>query len=187
MFRSTRTIVLASATVLALATAGTVGWNGLASAAPVAPEPAAASAQPTTFAGVLTMAGLPAPVQVLSYSWGVSNSGSTAVSGGAGAGKATVQDLQLTKHVDESSVALMRAVATGTHTANATFALCDPKDCAGTTTMTYRLENILVSSVAQGAAGAGTPTENVALNFSRFTITRGTNTFSFNTATNVEG
>lgn len=186
MFRSTRTIVLAGATVLALATAGTVSWNGLASAAPAAPDPAAAPGQPTAFAGVLTMTGLPEPVQVLAYSWGVTNSGSTQVGGGAGAGRATVQDLHFTKQVDGSSVALIRAVVLGTHAQTATLALCDPKDCANTTTMTYRLEDLLVSSVSPSGAGAAPQTESVALNFGAFTITRGANSFSFNIAENSQ-
>ena len=35
-------------------------------------------------------------IDVLAWSWGVSNSGSAHVGGGAGAGKANIQDLSLT-------------------------------------------------------------------------------------------
>ena len=44
---------------------------------------------------------------VLAWSWGMSNSGSAHVGGGAGAGKVNVQDLSITKYIDKSSTNLM--------------------------------------------------------------------------------
>jgi type VI secretion system secreted protein Hcp len=41
-------------------------------------------------------------VDVLAWSWGMSNSGTTHVGGGGGAGKASFQDISLTKYVDKS-------------------------------------------------------------------------------------
>ncbi|MGZ4959716.1 MAG: type VI secretion system tube protein Hcp, partial [Methylomonas sp.] len=43
----------------------------------------------------------PNEIDVLAWSWGVSNSGSAHVGGGAGAGKAHVQDLSFTKYIDK--------------------------------------------------------------------------------------
>src|SRR5262245_29190635 len=43
------------------------------------------------------------PFPVLAFSWGLSNTGTTHVGGGGGAGKANVQDLSLTKFIDEHS------------------------------------------------------------------------------------
>ncbi len=48
-------------------------------------------------------------IDVLSWSWGMSNSGSAHVGGGAGSGKVNVQDIQVTKYVDSSSPKLMLA------------------------------------------------------------------------------
>ncbi|MEP6506288.1 MAG: type VI secretion system tube protein Hcp, partial [Betaproteobacteria bacterium] len=48
-------------------------------------------------------------IDVLAWSWGISNSGSAHVGGGAGAGKANVQDLSFTKYIDKSSPDLMLA------------------------------------------------------------------------------
>jgi type VI secretion system secreted protein Hcp len=56
-------------------------------------------------------------IEVLSYSWGVTNPGN--VHGGA-SGKATFQDLSITHHIDKASPALMRACATGEHLKEAT-------------------------------------------------------------------
>ncbi|WP_374595324.1 type VI secretion system tube protein Hcp, partial [Aquabacterium sp.] len=48
-------------------------------------------------------------IDVLAWSWGVSNSGSAHTGGGAGAGKANVQDLSFTKYVDKASPPLLLA------------------------------------------------------------------------------
>ena len=42
-------------------------------------------------------------IDVLSWSWGLSNSGSAHTGGGAGAGKVNGQDLSFTKYVDSAS------------------------------------------------------------------------------------
>ncbi len=54
-------------------------------------------------------------IDVLAWSWGMSNAGSAAFhrGGGGGAGKVSFQDLNLTKFVDKSSTGLMHACATG--------------------------------------------------------------------------
>ena len=42
-------------------------------------------------------------IDVLAWSWGISNSGSAQVGGGAGSGKCSVQDLSFTKYIDKAS------------------------------------------------------------------------------------
>ena len=60
-------------------------------------------------------------IDVLSWSWGVSQSGTTGhAGGGAGAGKASFHDFNFTHHVDKASPLLMRACATGQHVSDAT-------------------------------------------------------------------
>src|SRR6476661_7585126 len=54
-------------------------------------------------------------IDVLAWSWGMSNSGTAHTGGGAGAGKANVQDLSVTKYIDACSPALMLACCKGTH------------------------------------------------------------------------
>src|SRR5688500_271126 len=54
-------------------------------------------------------------IDVLAWSWGVSNSGSAHVGGGMGAGKANVQDISLTKYIDKASPDLMLACCNGKH------------------------------------------------------------------------
>src|SRR5471032_1144068 len=54
-------------------------------------------------------------IDVLALSWGASNSGSAHVGGGAGAGKANVQDLSFTKYVDKSTPDLLLSTCNGKH------------------------------------------------------------------------
>lgn len=59
-------------------------------------------------------------IEVLSYSWGVSNPASHGGDGGVTSLKATFQDLSITHRIDKASAALMRACATGEHLKDAT-------------------------------------------------------------------
>jgi type VI secretion system secreted protein Hcp len=62
----------------------------------------------------------PDEIEVLSWSWGVSQTGSVSPGGGAGAGKASFHDLAFTHRVDKASPLLMKACATGQHIPEAT-------------------------------------------------------------------
>lgn len=50
---------------------------------------------------------------VLAWSWGASNGGTTHLGGGGGAGRAAFQDLSLTRAVDSQSPSFLKGVATG--------------------------------------------------------------------------
>src|SRR6476661_10912114 len=59
-------------------------------------------------------------VEVLSWSWGVSQSGTMAHGGGGGEGKASFNDFNFTHHIDKASPVLLKACATGEHIKDAT-------------------------------------------------------------------
>jgi len=59
-------------------------------------------------------------VEVLSWSWGVTQSGTMAHGGGGGEGKANFNDFNFTHHIDKASPVLMKACATGEHIKEAT-------------------------------------------------------------------
>ena len=46
-------------------------------------------------------------IEVLSFSWGVANSGAAAPGGGGGAGKATFQDLSIVHRIDKATPKLL--------------------------------------------------------------------------------
>ena len=54
-------------------------------------------------------------IDVLAWSWGLSNSGSAQQGGGLGAGKVNVQDISFTKYIDKSSPDLYLACCNGKH------------------------------------------------------------------------
>jgi type VI secretion system secreted protein Hcp len=58
-------------------------------------------------------------IEVLSWSWGLTNA-ITFAGSGAGQGKANFHDLSFTHKIDKASPALMRACATGVHLKEAT-------------------------------------------------------------------
>jgi type VI secretion system secreted protein Hcp len=101
---------------------------------------------------------------MLAYSWGVSNSGSSHVGGGAGAGKANLQDFSFTKATDSTTVGLLKSVTTGTHYADVVITA----QLGGTATMVYELENVIVTSVSLSGSGSEKrPVESITLNFAK--------------------
>jgi type VI secretion system secreted protein Hcp len=106
-------------------------------------------------------------IEVLSWSWGVSQSGTTAHGGGGGAGKASFQDLNLIHHVDKASPALMRACATGEHIKDATIAVRK----AGKGQHDYlviKMTDVVITSVSMSVSSEGdAPVESVALTFGK--------------------
>jgi type VI secretion system secreted protein Hcp len=112
----------------------------------------------------------PGEIDVLAWSWGMSQSGSMHVGGGGGAGKASVQDLSFTKYLDASSTELMKACCAGTHIPQALLVVRK----AGDKPLEYlkiKLTNVLVSSLSTGGSGGEDRlTENVTLNFEKVNV-----------------
>jgi type VI secretion system secreted protein Hcp len=104
-------------------------------------------------------------IDVLAWSWGASNSGSTHIGGGGGSGKVNVQDLSLTKYIDKSSPELFYHCCSGKHIGEALLTVRK----AGDTPLEYlkiTLTDVMVTSVSTGGSGGEDRlTENVTLNF----------------------
>jgi type VI secretion system secreted protein Hcp len=109
-------------------------------------------------------------IDILAWSWGMSNSGSAHVGGGAGAGKVNVQDLSFTKYVDKSSPDLMLACCNGKHFDKATLTVRK----AGENPLEYlkiTLEELIITSLSTGGSGGEDRlTENVTLNFAKVKV-----------------
>src|SRR5262245_10140609 len=109
-------------------------------------------------------------IQVLAWSWGLSQTGTTHSGTGGGAGKVNVQDLSFTHFLDTSSPRLIEACCKGKHYDKATLVMRkaggDPLNY-----LTIKLADIIVTSVSGGASGGeDQQTENVTLNFASFEI-----------------
>ena len=106
-------------------------------------------------------------IDVLAWSWGMSQSGTTHMGKGGGAGKANFQDLSFTKYVDSATNALMTALAKGTHVPVATLLVRKAGD-GQVVYITIVLSEVLVTSVSTGGSGGEDRlTENVTLNFAK--------------------
>ena len=106
-------------------------------------------------------------IEVLSWSWGVSQSGTVAHGGGGGAGKASFHDFNFTHHFDKASPVLMAKCATGEHIKEATITVRK----AGEGQQEYlviTMTDVLVTSVSTSDGAEGdTAVEDVALAFAK--------------------
>ncbi len=104
-------------------------------------------------------------IDVLAWSWGLSNSGTFHMGPGGGAGKANVQDVSITKYVDAGSADLQLACVNGKHIKNAVLTVRK----AGENPLEYiilTLTDVLVTAHSSGGSGGEDRlTENVVLNF----------------------
>jgi type VI secretion system secreted protein Hcp len=109
-------------------------------------------------------------IDVLSWNWGVTNSGSAHVGGGAGSGKCNVENLRFSKYIDKASPDLMLAACNGKHFDKAVVTVRK----AGENPLEYlliTLEEVLVTSISTGGAGGEDRlTENVSLNFAKVKV-----------------
>ena len=109
-------------------------------------------------------------IEVLSYSWGVSNSGSMSHGTGGGEGKASFQDLTFTHYYDKASPVLMQYCTNGTHMKDATLTLRK----AGKGQQEYlvvKLTDVILTSLALGSSsGNEPPMETVGLNFAKVVV-----------------
>jgi type VI secretion system secreted protein Hcp len=107
-------------------------------------------------------------IDVLAWSWGASNSGTTHLGSGSGSGKASFQDISLTKYIDAASSDLMKSTAKGTHHPEAKLIVRKAGDTP-LDYLTYTLKDVLITSLSTGGSGGEDRlTENVTLNFGAF-------------------
>ena len=109
-------------------------------------------------------------IEVLSWSWGVSQSSSPAPGGGSVAGKVNLSDFNFTHRLDKASPVLMQACATGEHIKEATITMRK----AGQGQHEYliiKMNDVLVTNVQAGAfAEQDATTESVALQFAKVQV-----------------
>jgi type VI secretion system secreted protein Hcp len=109
-------------------------------------------------------------IDVLSWSWGMSNTGNAHMGGGAGSGKVSVQDLSVTKYVDKGSTVLALACCNGKHFKQALLTVRK----AGEKPLEYlkiKMEDVLISNVTSGGShGDDRVLEQVKFNFAKVTM-----------------
>jgi type VI secretion system secreted protein Hcp len=111
-------------------------------------------------------------IDVLSWSWGLSQSGTMHLGTGGGGGKVSVHDLSITKYTDRSTPSIMTAATTGKHYPTGKLTV---RKAGGTKPLEYyviELEKVLVTNYSTGGSdGEDRFTETVTLNFEKFHVT----------------
>ncbi len=109
-------------------------------------------------------------IDILAWSWGMSQSGSMHHGGGGGAGKVNMQDLSFTHYLDKSSGNLMLYCAKGAHIPEATLVVRK----AGDEALEYvviTMKKCLITSVSTGGSGGEDRlTENCSINFAEVKV-----------------
>lgn len=113
----------------------------------------------------------PDEIDVLAWSWGMSQSGTMHTLGGGGAGKVTVSDLSITKYVDKSSPVLMQYCSGGEQFKEG---LLTVRKAGGKEPLEYlkiKMTEVIVTSYSTGGSGGQDMlTENVSLNFAEVDV-----------------
>jgi type VI secretion system secreted protein Hcp len=105
-------------------------------------------------------------IEVLSFSWGVTNTGSIGGGGGGGAGRATFKDLSILHNVDKATPRLLEACATGRHLKDATIT----QRKAGKGQAEYliiKMNDVIITGVALSDTSGEAGSETVTLAFAK--------------------
>src|SRR6266545_3435610 len=107
-------------------------------------------------------------IEILSWSWGVTNASATSGGSGSGVGKPHFSDFSFTHNIDKASPVLLKACATGVHIKDATITHRKPgkgqKDF-----LIFKMNDVIITSVTQSDSESGLP-ENVSLTFSKIDL-----------------
>jgi type VI secretion system secreted protein Hcp len=104
-------------------------------------------------------------IEVLSWSWGVTNP-VKAGGGGGGAGKASFHDLSFTHRLDKASPLLLKGCATGQHLKEAT--ITQRKAGKGQQEfLIIKMDDVLVTDVTEDGSDEGGRLETVSLAFAK--------------------
>ena len=105
-------------------------------------------------------------IDIESFSWGETQSGTFAGGGGGGAGKVSMQDFHFTMPVNKASPALFLACAQGDHIKNAILT-CRKAGKKQQEFMKVTMSDVLVSLFQIGGAVGVVPTDQISLNFAK--------------------
>lgn len=110
-------------------------------------------------------------IEIDSFSFGASNTGSFSTATGGGTNKVNVQDIHFTKSIDKSSPNLFAGVTQGKHINKATITVRKAGGDEQKDYFTITLTPCMVSSYnISGHNGSGMPTESFSLNFDKIVV-----------------
>jgi type VI secretion system secreted protein Hcp len=122
--------------------------------------------------GEATRKGYEKQVFLESFSWGATQS-TTRVGSGAGAGKVTVSDFNITKKTDKSSAKLFQACCTGKHFPKAVLSILKAGGENPIDYLKYEFKELFVTSIQWSGASGGddVPMESCSFSFGSVVVT----------------
>jgi type VI secretion system secreted protein Hcp len=133
-------------------------------------------------------------LEILSFSFGVSQQGGFSYASGGGSAKCNFQDLSVSFRMCSGSPEIMKACASGTHFDKITLTCLKAAGDKQEPYMTIVLERCIISSYQTGGSGDDMPIESMSINFEKVqqnylaqnpsggTDTTGTGTYDLATA-----
>src|SRR3569623_3771548 len=95
----------------------------------------------------------PNEIQVLSWSWGMSQSGTTHSATGGGAGNVNVQDLSFMKNIDTTTTNLIKACCNGTHFKSALQTVRKADGKSAVEYLKIKMQDLIISNVSSSLSG----------------------------------
>jgi type VI secretion system secreted protein Hcp len=113
-------------------------------------------------------------IELESWSWGCTNSGTHATGGGGGAGKVAMQDFHFVMKMNTASPTLMLNCASGKHIKEAVL-YCRKAGETQQEFLEFKFTDLLVSSYQTGGSAHGdiVPTDQISLNFAKIEMAYG--------------
>ena len=103
-------------------------------------------------------------IDVLSFSWGASQTGSS--TGGGGVGKVQFQDIHFTSNLSKASPKRMLAVATGQHLKEVVLTGQQSGE-RGQEFLEIKMTDVLITSYQTGSSSGNVPVDSFSLNFAK--------------------
>ena len=109
-----------------------------------------------------------ASIDVLAWSWGMSQSGSMHTASGGGSGKANIQDISFTKYIDKASPKLQLLCLNGKNTPGDVLLTVQKAGEKPVPYVKITMSDFIITSVSTGGSGGEDRlTENVTINFAK--------------------
>jgi len=110
-------------------------------------------------------------IDLESWSWGCTQSGTSAGGGGGGAGKVSMQDFHFVMKVNKATPKLIEACASGKVFGSATLT-CRKAGGQQDSFLIYKFSDVLISSYQTGGSGGSgiIPTEQISFNYAKMEV-----------------
>jgi type VI secretion system secreted protein Hcp len=106
-------------------------------------------------------------IDLLAWSWGLSQEAGSATGSGGGTGRVKIENISIQKLVDLASPLLLSFSAQGKHISDGTLTTRKAGKGGGSEFLLFKMTDVLVTSVHVEASKDNQPAENVTLSFGK--------------------